>query len=783
MTECSSFAMIHRRKRHTTRGNHPKPIVILDYQAPPERQLGQLPLSAQKPTAFDRFDGPLSYFQPMARNFIALMAFVLAWECIPLSPAIAGLAASEVVVVVNGDSLDSRTIANHYVKLRSIPDVNVIVLGDIPSSETTTVDEFREKILKPILTQINQRGLANHVQCIAYSSDFPTAINIDKDLAKLKEKLTFLTPIGSLTGLTYTYELTAAGNPSYAMPEINFYSRQSMKRYFNYPGSAESEQEWVSIQKLSAQRRHNEAYKKLLELIKKMPNQYPIRYMAAAEACLALEPEASVKLLESAIQAGWSSGGYLKSDDRFKKLRDRDDFQLLEILLDNDSGIWQPTIGFNNRALWAPNGVRMIGPDRPEQPGSRYLLSVMLAVTRGGGTTVKQAIDSLTRASQADFTHPEGTFYYSNTTDVRSETRKPFRDEAIEELKRLGFGAETIKTPLPMRMRSILGFQFGVSRFSWMAAASQMVPGAIADNLTSFGGVMTTPNSQTTFSELIRAGAAGSCGTVTEPFALAFKFPSPFLYVHYAQGASLAEAFYQSVNGPYQLLIVGDPLCQPFSSAPNHPIDTSLRQLQINQTLSIQPSLAGVKYGDWLAMPLPASQRKSALATSRLALQIDGSSPQGGVVQPQVNVALTNIAPGYHEVQVLQIADDPLNQRTMATIPVWIGTADSIQLSIDSPGTSASVVSSESQQVQPKQFSIKAGPINVSIKAPQGSTEMTVHHRWEVVASADSKATSPASLTIDPAKLGLGPVRLQAKAKTANELQIASQPVWIEVTP
>ena len=43
------------------------------------------------------------------------------------------------------------------------------------------------------------------------------------------------------------------------------------------------------------------------------------------------------------------------------------------------------------------------------------------------------------------------------------------------------------------------------------------------------------------------------------------KFPLPFIHDHYAQGCSLAEAFYQSVWGPYQLLILGDPLTRPFA--------------------------------------------------------------------------------------------------------------------------------------------------------------------------------------------------------------------------
>ena len=38
--------------------------------------------------------------------------------------------------------------------------------------------------------------------------------------------------------------------------------------------------------------------------------------------------------------------------------------------------------------------------------------------------------------------------------------------------------------------------------------------------------------------------------------------------LHYARGCSLAESFYQSISGPYQLLIVGDPLCQPWAVLP-----------------------------------------------------------------------------------------------------------------------------------------------------------------------------------------------------------------------
>jgi len=108
----------------------------------------------------------------------------------------------------------------------------------------------------------------------------------------------------------------------------------------------------------------------------------------------------------------------------------------------------------------------------------------------------------------------------------------------------------------------------GKSDFNWPASGSTILPGAICEHLTSLGGVMVENGGQTPLSEFIRNGAAGASGTVTEPYAIQAKFPDPFLHVHYVKGCTLAEAFYQSVRGPYQLLIVGDPLCRPWARIP-----------------------------------------------------------------------------------------------------------------------------------------------------------------------------------------------------------------------
>jgi len=73
------------------------------------------------------------------------------------------------------------------------------------------------------------------------------------------------------------------------------------------------------------------------------------------------------------------------------------------------------------------------------------------------------------------------------------------------------------------------------------------LPGAIAESLTSYGGHF-DHGGQTKLTEFLRHGAAGSSGAVQEPWSIQAKFPVPLLHAYYADGCSLAEAFYQSIQ-------------------------------------------------------------------------------------------------------------------------------------------------------------------------------------------------------------------------------------------
>lgn len=90
------------------------------------------------------------------------------------------------------------------------------------------------------------------------------------------------------------------------------------------------------------------------------------------------------------------------------------------------------------------------------------------------------------------------------------------------------------------------------------------VPGAIADHLTSFGGML-TDSSQMSALRWLEAGATGSYGTVIEPCANVRKFPNPLVVMsHYLRGETLIEAYWKSVAMPGQGIFVGEPLAAPF---------------------------------------------------------------------------------------------------------------------------------------------------------------------------------------------------------------------------
>jgi len=700
------------------------------------------------------------------RSSLGRLGLCLLQLLVPVGAAWGGLAASDVAVVVNAGSLNSRTLANHYVALRGIPAVNVVVLEGVPNSETIPVADFREKILKPLLAELERRKLVGQIHCVAYSADFPSAIDISADLKEIPNLHQIFTPAASINALTYFYPQVLAADPSYIGMQANFYARREMDAYFTNPGGSATVEAWNKIQAAMRSGEHGQAADQLEELFKEHPHQFPLAYLAASQAAQAGDAPRAVKLLREAISKGWNAKLYLKNDSRFDGLRDQPDFQVLELTLDEHIKELQPASGFDARLAWTPNGVPVV----QARFGLRFMLSTVLGVTRGAGTNLPQAIQALERSAVADSTHPQGTFYFMLTEDVRTTTRQWGYIGAVDDLRNMGFQAEVLKSPLPLGKEQILGLQFGTPSFDWNSTGSQFVPGAIADNLTSLGGVMTSGAGQTNLSELIKAGAAGSSGTVIEPYALQEKFPHPNMYVTYARGASLAEAFYLSVTGPYQLLIVGDPLCQPFSSAPQPRFDSTLRRLAIDPTLNLEFEEVGQSYAERLEASQPPAQNTTPLKAVSVRMLLDGASPREVPMKSKMTINLKDLAAGYHEIGLQFAAEGPLAPRSSGLVPLWLGPAASVELTLDAVQPSI---------LRDHQVSLRTGKLVAKVKSLDGQ-RVSLWHDAEQLATASGNA-SEFSIPIET--LGMGPVRLQAKAELPNGQLVVGLPVWLDVLP
>jgi hypothetical protein len=417
-------------------------------------------------------------------------------------------------------------------------------------------------------------------------------------------------------------------------------------------------------------------------------------------------------------------------------------------------GVPGSTIGFRSWYGWSPRG------DLLEAGGTRYLLATMLGVTSGRGNTATEVISALESAARADGTRPKGTIYFVTNSDIRTTTRSSVFPATVRALEALGVGAEIIAGTLPVRKRDVAGLMTGTPTFDWAASASTIVPGAICENLTSFGGIFTPSSGQTPLSDFIRAGAAGSSGTVTEPFSLQAKFPHPAIQVHYARGASLAEAFYQSVHAPYQLLVVGDPLCQPWAVIPTVEVVTAGDQKLlepgaiVSGTVVLEPRAS-----------LPAlAPSAGAPVADRFELFVDGVRVGQAGLGGRFTLATADLADGHHEIRVVAIAASPVATQGRAVIPVTVVNHDD--------GRALEL------RVEPRRVTL-GGTVRIAVQG-SGIDGAVIFARGRVVGR-----TTAAEETIEvPADvLGRGPVTLQATGRRgplpADAVNAA--PVTIEV--
>ncbi|MBI84862.1 MAG: hypothetical protein CMJ81_16840 [Planctomycetaceae bacterium] len=382
--------------------------------------------------------------------------------------------------------------------------------------------------------------------------------------------------------------------------------------------------------------------------------------------------------------------------------------------------------------------------------GRHYILSTMLGFTSGRGNSVSEVIRGLRKSAGADGTFPPGTIYFAQNNDVRSVVRQHAFEPVARELRSLGIKSQIVQRIVPHGKSDIQGLTTGQAELNWTQSNNRILPGAICENFTSFGAVLAEHGTQTPLSVFIRAGAAGTCGTVAEPMAILNKFPHPMLHVHYARGCSLAEAFYQSVHGPYQLLIVGDPLCRPWAKIPKIGVKGLQAGQTVNGTLQITPTVL--------------SPRDFQPRYFEIYLQ----GQKLAVVQPEESWDLdtTKLADGYLELRVVAVDSAAIQTQGYLTLPFTIDNNNNNQLEFS---------------IRPKDSVSWNEKLTVTAACP-GSSEIVIFQHRRVLAKIEG---DQGQAEIDPRLLGMGQVTLSCIATGSKDTTtyVAAKPVRVHVAP
>ncbi|HMP75585.1 MAG TPA: TIGR03790 family protein [Kiritimatiellia bacterium] len=224
---------------------------------------------------------------------------------------------------------------------------------------------------------------------------------------------------------------------------------------------------------------------------------------------------------------------------------------------------------------------------RAASPNGRQLISSLLT-----GRLPDDTRRTLGRAALADGSSPSGRIDLVRTSDGLRSARWPLHEEADFRMRLQGaVNHWVLRTfdPIPVSTNR-MGYQTGRDVVPDVFA-HQYLPGAYADHLTSYGGILDQTEQMRVY-DWLRAGAAGSYGTVVEPCVFLEKFPQPMLYARYERGFSLGEAIYQSVSHPYQGLVVGDPLTAPYARPSVLAFDGMTNGMAVSGVITISVAVA-----------------------------------------------------------------------------------------------------------------------------------------------------------------------------------------------
>lgn len=176
--------------------------------------------------------------------------------------------------------------------------------------------------------------------------------------------------------------------------------------------------------------------------------------------------------------------------------------------------------------------------------------------------SIEEARALIDRGVRSDNSRPSGTAYLLSTSDSTRNVRNVFFAQ-VERVLKGDFRVQWLNQDALKNEDDVMFYFTGRTHVEGLDTLG-FLPGAMADHLTSAGGVL-DGTSQMSALRWLEAGATASYGTVVEPCAFPQKFPNPVIAIgRYLRGETLIEAYWKSVLMPGQGIFIGEPLAAPF---------------------------------------------------------------------------------------------------------------------------------------------------------------------------------------------------------------------------
>ena len=178
--------------------------------------------------------------------------------------------------------------------------------------------------------------------------------------------------------------------------------------------------------------------------------------------------------------------------------------------------------------------------------------------------SIELAKSVIDRGILSSFKLNDSSGYFLKTSDLaRTKPRELFFPQFFSKIETKKITLRPVSADSIKDKKDVMFYFTGLVSVPYLETLTFM-PGAIADHLTSTGGVLYNEG-QMSILKWLEAGATGSYGSVSEPCNYWQKFSNPKVLVgHYLAGETLIEAYWKSVYWPTQGLIIGEPLAAPF---------------------------------------------------------------------------------------------------------------------------------------------------------------------------------------------------------------------------